>query len=90
MPQPLTTDTLRAVLRDELNDRFEHYEKRQEQRHQDIMHGFGEVVDTIGEHIDERFDRLEKLLTLERRVEIIEDRTRKLAEIAGHPELITT
>ena len=89
MPQPFTSDTLRAMLREELNDRFEHYEKRQEHRHQEIMHGFGQVVETLSDHVDERFNRLERLLTLERRVELIDQRTRKLAQIAGHPELTT-
>ena len=40
----------RQELREELNDRFEHYEKRQDQRHAEMMQGFAQVIENVNDH----------------------------------------
>lgn len=65
MAIPLT----REDLRDELNDRFEHYEKRQNERHREMIQGFAEVIESVNAHMDERFDELKELLELKGRVD---------------------
>lgn len=57
MPVPLT----REELRDELNDRFNHYEKRavnaltdharrEDERHREMMQGFAQAIEAVNEH----------------------------------------
>jgi 5-formyltetrahydrofolate cyclo-ligase len=46
MATPLT----REELRDALNDRFEHYEHRHDQRHREMMQGFAQVIETVNDH----------------------------------------
>lgn len=88
---PLSAHAFRALLRDELNDRFEHYEKRtiarEEQQHQEIMSGFAETIASVNDHIDERFDRLEKLLSLDREVRTLSERFAELAKRTGNTDL---
>lgn len=66
MPEPLTIEefrrfssTFEEILKRNLNDRFDHYEKRAISResgdHSEIMESFGEVISTVNDHIDERF-----------------------------------
>ena len=73
MPEPLTIEefrrfssTFEETLKRNLNDRFEHYEKRAVQResstHREIMGGFAEVISTVNDHMDERFDIIERRL----------------------------
>ena len=73
MPEPLTIEefrrfssTFEEALKRSLNDRFEHYEKRAVQRelstHSEIMGGFAEVISTVNDHMDERFDIIERRL----------------------------
>lgn len=68
MPTPLTRadltaalDTQSAVIKRDLNDRFEHYEKRatnaladherrEDQRHRDMMQGFAQVIENVNQH----------------------------------------
>jgi len=66
MSDPLTIEefrrfssTFEETLKRNLNDRFDHYEKRAVQResstHSEIMGGFAEVISTVNDHMDERF-----------------------------------
>jgi hypothetical protein len=68
MPKPLT----REELRDELNDRFEHYEKRQDERHREMMQAFADAIESTNTHFDDRLDRLERILAVKERVDRIE------------------
>jgi hypothetical protein len=72
MSKPLTREELREELRDQLNDRFEHYEKRADERHREMMVGIADVITGVNDHLDERLDRLERILAVKERVDRIE------------------
>lgn len=57
MSNPLTRadlkkllDTQTEVLKRNLNERFEHYEKRQDSRHREMQQGFAQVVENVNDH----------------------------------------
>jgi len=55
MPKgPLT----REELREELNDRFNHYEKRQDDRHREMMQGFAQIIENVNDHVTTEMNKL--------------------------------
>lgn len=59
MSEPLTLRQLKEELRKfptkddltrTLNDRFEHYEKRQDKKHEEMMAGFAQVIENVNAH----------------------------------------
>lgn len=43
-------DTQTEVIKRTLNDRFEHYEKRQDSRHREMMQGFAQIIENVNAH----------------------------------------
>lgn len=85
MSEPLTRadlfqalDTQSDVLKRELADRFEHYEKRHEKKHEEMMRGFDEVITDLKAHIDDRFDDVERRLTTVEQLITVKDRVDKM------------
>lgn len=101
MSEPLTSERFDAFEKkldqrfDSIDQRFDATDKRLDgidQRFEASDQGFEHFVDAYTENhaeIIKRLDRLETLLAMEQRVEVIERRTIRLAELAGHPELAT-
>jgi IS1 family transposase len=58
--KPLT----REELREELNDRFDHYEKRQDERHREMMQGFAQVIEGVNNHTTEELAALRRDLDI--------------------------
>ena len=65
MSEPLTRadltaalETQSAVFKRDLNDRFEHYEKRQDERHREMMQGFAQVIENVNAHTTDELNRL--------------------------------
>ena len=56
----LTTalNTQTEVIKRELNDRFEHYEKRADQRHREMMQGFAQVIENVNAHTTDELNKL--------------------------------
>lgn len=54
----------REEFRDELNDRFDHYEKRQDERHREMMQGFAQVIEGINNHTTEELVALRRDLDI--------------------------
>ena len=63
---PRFSSTFEEIMKRNLNDRLDHYEKRAVQResstHREIMGGFAEVISIVNDHMDERFDIIERRL----------------------------
>lgn len=60
-------------------ERFEKFEKKLDKRfdtldanHQDLMLAVADVITGVNDHLDERLDRLERLLAVKERVDRIE------------------
>ena len=60
MSQPLTLE------------RFEAFEKKYDQNHQELMLAVADVITGVNDHLDERLDRLEQLFSVKSRVDRIE------------------
>lgn len=43
-----------------LNDRFEHYEKRQDKKHEAMMAGFAQVVEDVNNHTTKELEQLRR------------------------------
>lgn len=87
------------VIKHELNDRFDHWEKRavirEEKTHKEMTEGFGEIIENINNHADERFkemsnrfDRVDtSLKDFNDRVGGVEQKHNQVAIVIDHPEL---
>ena len=65
MSEPLTQadltaafETQSAVFKRDLNDRFEHYEKRQDERHREMMLGFAQIIENVNTHTTDAMTQL--------------------------------
>ncbi len=90
------------VIKHELNDRFDHWEKRavirEEKAHREMQEGFGEIVETINSHMDLRFQEVDHQFQEVRkdirglrndmtgRFDKLENKHDGLAVATGHPE----
>ena len=73
MSQPLTLE------------RFEKFEKKYDQNHEDLMLAVASVITNVNDHVDGRLERLEQLLKVKDRVDRIQV---LLAEQFGRDVLI--
>lgn len=65
MPQPVThtdlkelLDTQTEVIKRNLNDRFDHYEKRQDNHHREMLQGFAQVIENVNDHTTDELNKL--------------------------------
>ena len=71
MSETLTKSDLTAalgtqteVIKRNLNDRFDHYEKRQGAYHVEIMEGFADIIENVNKHTTAEFNKLREDLDI--------------------------
>jgi len=71
MSETLTKSDLTAalgtqteVIKRNLNDRFDHYEKRQDAYHVEIMEGFADIIENVNKHTTAEFNKLREDLDI--------------------------
>lgn len=62
MSEPLTRENLVEELDDQLNERFDHLEKRADERHREMMEALEKIVANINAHTTAECEKLRREL----------------------------